>query len=287
MVKKKTNLALYALIGYPLGHSFSPAMQNAGFAARNIAAQYCTVPVPPGKIKTFVAALPHLPFAGYNVTVPYKEVVMPALDRCAEEVEVIGAVNTIVREKRVLTGHNTDWRGFVDSLRVDLSFSPRGKAAVILGAGGAGKACLYGLCKAGVTHVTIADTDYAKACRLKEKITVYFPDISFAVISPQAVAQKKFLRSFDLLVNTTPCGMRSTDPQLIPLRCLAGLRVRVYDVIYNPKETTLIKTARRAGLHCSNGLGMLLYQGTRAFECWTGEKAPVAAMKKALYAQAG
>jgi len=268
----------YGLIGLPLKHSLSPLMHNAAFAALKINALYRLFELKPEELENFFGALKGKNIHGLNVTVPYKEKVFGFLDKVSDEAKIIGAVNTIRVSRGLLEGFNTDGQGFIKSLKEDLGFKPQKKAAIILGAGGASRALSVYLCKESPGSITIYDLDGDKA----SKLTGYLKENFKGIAVNQAVSIEELqLGKADLLVNATPIGLKETDPCVVDPDLL-GRDILVYDLIYNPKETKLLKAAKARGIRASNGLGMLLYQGMAAFEIWTGRPAPKDVMQEAL-----
>ncbi|MDD4980746.1 MAG: shikimate dehydrogenase [Candidatus Omnitrophica bacterium] len=269
---------IYGLIGYPVKHSLSPAMHNAAFQALNINAEYKLFELKPEELEGFLSGVKKNNIFGLNVTVPYKEKVMPFLDNLSEEAKLIGAVNTIKCSGEKLEGFNTDGAGFLEHLIQDLKFDPAGKDIAIIGAGGAARAVSVSLSKKGPKGIAIYDIDKSKLSALISHLQENFKGIDF--IAAPSVAQLN-LKNVDLLVNATPIGMKESDPCPIEDIPLSG-GLLVYDLIYNPQETKLLKIARAGGSCVANGLGMLLYQGVESFEFWTGQKAPVEVMRQAL-----
>ena len=272
---------LYSVIGYPLTHTLSPHMHMAALKKKRIHGLYISFEIEPRRFQTVMKGLPLLPFNGFNVTVPYKEKVIPFLDALSPEAKIVGAVNTVKGEKK-LKGYNTDVYGFTRSLNEDLKFSPRGKRILLIGAGGAARACIYALAKGGARTIVLADVITQRARKLKKHFSRYFKHVQFIVTLANEEHYKIFLPQIDLLINATPIGLRKTDPVLITPRVFPKKKICVYDLIYNPAQTKLMHIAKRKGCRMSNGLGMLLHQGARAFEIWTGKRAPVKEMKTAL-----
>lgn len=269
---------IFGLIGYPVKHSLSPLMHNAAFKALNLDARYELFELKPQELETFFKTLPQKNISGLNVTIPYKEQVLPFLDKIAEQAELIGAVNTIAVSTDKLEGFNTDGGGFLRHLTDDLGFNPKGENISVIGAGGAGKAVTVTLSKAGARRIFIYDIEKSKSEKLISHLKENFSNVEFK----QADSIEGLdIKGSGLLVNATPIGMKEFDPLLInPESIQKGLLV--YDLIYNPKETKLLKLARERGAVISNGLGMLLYQGMLSFEIWTKKKAPKEIMRKAL-----
>lgn len=265
------------LIGYPVKHSLSPAMHNAAFGSLGINAEYKLFEIKPDELDGFFHALLMQNLFGLNVTIPYKEKVIPFLKHISAEAKLIGAVNTIKISGNKAEGFNTDGEGFLRHLE-ESGFNPKGKIISIIGAGGAAKAVSVYLSKAKPMAITIYDTDMPKAAYLIGYLEANFKNIKFKQADFVSGLNVGFV---DLLINATPIGMTDRDS------CLVGENLMhkdlfVYDLIYNPAETKLLKAAKNAGAKTANGLGMLLYQGAAAFEIWTGKKAPVEVMRKAL-----
>ncbi len=267
---------LYGLVGFPVQHSLSPCMHNAAFSALKIKAKYKLFELPVEQLDNFLKNLNKNNICGFNVTIPYKEKVLPYLHIKSVGVKGIGAVNTVVvTPAGKLKGFNTDFLGFSRHLKV-LKVKPARVA--IIGSGGAARAVCFALGKNKVKEICIYDIDVYKSLGLVNQFKDLFSQTKFsAVVRIEELA----LLDKDLLVNTSPVGMHPQDPCLIEARSMHA-ELFVYDVIYNPAETKLISQAKQAGCRCSNGLGMLLYQGALAFGHFTGKKAPVGIMQAAL-----
>jgi len=261
---------ILGLFGNPVKHSFSPAMHNA--AIENLGINFVYLPLHvENDIETAVKAVKAINFSGVNVTIPYKEKVIPFLDEFTEEAKNIGAVNTIINENGKLVGDNTDGRGFIRSLKENLQFDVTGKNCFIVGGGGAARAIAVSLVLAGAENVFITDLTIGKAeaiSKINEKIKV----ISVAEI-------QNIISKSDLVINATPAGMEK-DTTPFDLNFLIKTNL-VYDIVYN-RETPLVKHCKLNNIRCITGLEMLLFQGVLAFETWTKEKAPVEVMRKAL-----
>jgi shikimate dehydrogenase len=271
---------LVGLLGYPVKHSLSPTMHNGAFAALNLNWCYVPLPVPPERLGEAVAGLRALSFVGANVTVPHKQAVMSYLDHVAPEAQAIGAVNTIVvREGRGI-GHNTDWQGFLTALN-EGGFDPQGKWAVVLGAGGAARAVVYALAQAGA-QVTVLNRTPARAQVLVQDFTPLFPSTSLFALPLTSQTLGEQVAKAHLLVNTTLVGMwPEADKSIWPEDLAFPGRLTVFDLVYNPRQTKLLRQAQKSGAKAIGGLGMLVHQGAAAFELWTGEKAPVETMYEA------
>ena len=270
---------IYGVLGYPARHSLSPAMHNAAFSALKINAEYKIFEKKPEEVEGFLKSLSGQNIHGLNVTIPYKETVLVYLQWKSPEVRFTDAVNTIVvKDKNYLEGWNTDGIGFYRHLTKDLKFNLSNKTATILGAGGAAKAIANQLARKEVKIIYLYDIDKDKNLSLAGKINKEFPKCN--AISANSIEELD-IKNSDLLINATPIGMKENDPLLIsPDKLHSGLLI--YDLIYNPCETKLIKIAKEKGARTSNGLDMLLYQGMRSFEIWTGQSAPKEVMRQAL-----
>lgn len=272
------------VIGYPLGHSVSPAVFQAAFEASGMEARYEAWETPPEQLEGRILALRGDDFLGANVTIPHKEAVVPLLDRLDGQAERIGAVNTIAHEAGQLVGYNTDVTGFARALREDAGFDPKGKRTVVLGAGGAARAVALALIEGGASIVLLI----GRTPKRLDKVAVdlrgltapgttiswcHWQDGTFMTVLPKA----------DLLVNCTPVGTRGSETegqspladQFLPA---GGI---VFDLVYNPSETPLLKAARKKGAKAVSGLGMLVYQAAESFRLWTGQEAPVERMLEA------
>ena len=268
---------IYGLLGHPVLHSLSPLMHNAALSHLKINAQYKLFDVLPQELDRFLAGLGD-EVCGLNVTVPYKEKVLGAvsLDKDTAYLKKINAVNTMVRQGSGWRGFNTDIPGFAKHLAEN--FDPKGKKAAILGAGGAARAVAYALAGAGAKEIALFDVDAVKSAAVVEMVKSIFPGYDVSAVDS---ADKLGLKDKDLLVNATPVGLKDSDPCVIRQESIhSGLFV--YDLIYSPAETKLLKAARDKGARASNGLGMLLYQGAMSFEYFTGRPAPVEVMREAL-----
>jgi len=268
----------YGVLGFPAKHSLSPLMHNAAFRELKINASYRIFEKKPEELKVFLQTLVQQNIFGLNVTVPYKEEVVAFIDRISNETKLIGAVNTIKVFDGILEGYNTDGEGFLDHIKKDLGFDPKDKNIAIIGAGGAARSIAVNLCKMKPKFMSIYDVDKRKLEALASHLKENFPGVGFIQASS---IEELNIGSCSLLINATPVGMKEDDPSLVAEKFIhEGLLV--YDLIYNPKETKLLKLAKEKGASASNGLGMLLYQGMLSFQIWTGKAAPKEVMQRAL-----
>lgn len=274
----KTTLCV--LLGYPVAHSASPRMQNAAFAARGLDWTYVPWAVPPEAFPKILDTLRAIEnFGGANVTIPHKEAAL-AVDELSPEARYIRAVNTIVPRQGILVGHNTDGEGFVRFLQEEAGEEPRGKRVGLIGAGGGAKAVAYALAQAGVAEIRVFNRAHERALSLVTHLGTLFQSLEVLALGLQHL-QPDILGQLDILINATPVGMEPSDPPLFDYGMVPE-KLLVCDLIYRPPETPFLASARSRGCRILNGSGMLLYQGVRAFELWTGQKAPVSVMRHAL-----
>ena len=262
--------AIYGIIGNPVAHSLSPVMQNAAFNALEVNAVYKLFPlVDQEELKLFMEDLKEEdnPIFGLNVTVPYKQDVLPYLDSLDPLAQKIGAVNTLVIDhQRKIRGFNTDGPGFLSHL-TELNFDLKDKRVAILGAGGTARAIISVLCLLpdGPERISLYNRTRMNAESLVEEIGKNIKtDIITIVDEPEDLN----IELADLLINTTDVGMKPTDPLIIDPESLHK-EMLVYDVIYSPAETKLLAQARLKKARTANGLGMLFYQGVLAFWHWS------------------
>ncbi|MFC1594582.1 shikimate dehydrogenase [Candidatus Omnitrophota bacterium] len=257
---------IYGLVGFPIGHSLSPKMHNAAFQTLGLSAEYQLFSLKPEELDGFVHSLAAENIHGFNVTVPYKELFLKYLSWKSLDVETIGAVNTVrVINGNYLKGYNTDGWGFFTHLKSDLMFNPKDKNIAIIGAGGGAKAVCAILAQKGVRQISIFDLDAQKSTMLAERLQKVF---SKCIVRTAENIKDLNLKENQLLVNATPVGLKEDDSCLITQDDVHK-DLLVYDLIYNPPETKLLKVALQGKAKTSNGLGMLFYQGTAAFERFT------------------
>lgn len=263
---------LAAVVANPIKHSISPFIHNRAFEATNTNGVYLAWEVEGTDLAETVANIRRYQMFGINLSMPYKEQVIPYLDQLSEEARLIGAVNTVVNREGTLIGYNTDGKGFFKSLP---SFKISGKRMVLLGAGGAAKAILAQAILDGVSQVSVfvRSASMEKTQPYLEKLqheTGFRVDL-FALEDAQELQEN--IRKAELLVNATSVGMDGAF-QPIPTSIVLPEKLLVADVIYQPFETPFLKWARSQGNHAVNGLGMLLYQAAEAFQLWTGKEMP-------------
>jgi shikimate dehydrogenase len=278
LITGKTKIC--GLIGDPVEHTASPAMHNAAFKKLGLDFLYIPFKVKSAELGQAVPGLRALNITGFNVTIPHKVAIIPMLDSLEPLAEKIGAVNTVVNNDGELRGDNTDAAGFLQAL-LERGVKLEGKNAVILGAGGAARAAGYILAER-CTQLTILnrqlEIDWAE--ELAQQITKEFYRREVGVLEINEANLEKALDGADLLVNATSVGMTPhQDETPVPARLLRpGLTI--FDVVYHPVKTRLLKEAAAAGASTIGGIDMLAWQGALAFEKWTGHQAPLELMRK-------
>ncbi len=261
---------LAGVIGWPIDHSLSPAMHNAACARLGLDWVYIPLPVREyTDVAAVVTAIRALPFVGFNVTMPYKRLMLDLCDEVAAQARLAGAVNTVQVVDGRLMGYNTDGRGLLESLRDDAAFEPEGKRAVVLGSGGAASAIVAAFGLARVAHMTIVSRDPAHADELIARVAPHARDTELLVVQAGDDAAP-YVQAADLVVNSTPLGMRPEDPLPVRAEWLHSGQV-ISDMIYSPPDTPLLQAARSAGATALGGLGMLVAQGAISLEIWNGD----------------
>lgn len=281
MIDGKT--ILVGLIGQPVSHSYSPIMHNAAAAALGLNLAYVPLPVRPERLPDALQGLIALGFRGVNVTVPHKEAVIPHLSAIFPAARVLGAVNTITISDGQLTGFNTDWSGFLVDLESH-KLALYGRDCLVLGAGGSARAVVYGLLRRG-GRVTVLARRPEQAEQLAADLSAAFPDASRVLAGDLAdVARVGGVMDEPILINTTPLGMTGPDEALSPWPAGAPFPpgAFVYDLVYNPATTPLMRQAQAEGRRAVNGLGMLVHQAAEAFEVMTGRRPNAAVMREAI-----
>lgn len=283
-----------AVLGHPVKHSASPAMQNAGLAALGLNWRYLAFAVPPDDLRWAIKGAATMRFIGLNLTLPHKLLAVEMVDALDESARIWGAVNTIRFEARDERGtwralhelsdtggeirshgFNTDADAITRALREDLGFEVNGAKILVLGAGGAGRTAALKLASQGPSAVFLVNRTQSKAEAVRHELRERYPGVNVTLGYPAG--------AIDLALNATSLGLKTNDP--LPLdrqQFSLGQARAVYDMIYRPAQSALLKAASAAGCRTANGLGMLLYQGAKALELWTGLPAPVQVMRQAL-----
>ncbi len=245
----------YGVLGESLGHSLSPKLHNSAFQQAGMKRVYFKWEINPGDLGAFMKAVRILPVSGVSVTIPYKEDAMPYLDQVSQEARDMGAVNTLYWRGNALCGENTDYTGFMAPIQ-DLKLD----SALVLGAGGACRGVIYGLKRLGVKEIYLSNRSQEKAESLAGEFGI------------RAVPWQERLRlRADLLVNTTPMGTTGEMEDKTPWESNIFPFQVVYDLVYNPLHTKLLRQARDHGAHTVSGLSMFVHQGLRQFKLWTGQ----------------
>lgn len=276
---------ILGVFGHPVEHSLSPAMHNAAIAALGLHYVYIPFSVPPEDIGPAIRSLVPLGIRGVNLTIPHKESVLPFLDAVAPEAKAVGAVNTVLNEGGRLSGYNTDGEGFLRPL-IERGFSARGKQAVVLGAGGAARSVVYRLLREGAKVVIVNRTpDRAErlAAEMREAAgSPHSSEVSCIELG-DGIGCGRAIERAEILVNTTSAGMSPNAGEMPPIPPTAlHPALFVVDLIYNPSETLLLRTAAAAGARTLNGVPMLVHQGAAAFEIWTGRRPPTGVMERVV-----
>jgi len=272
---------VFAVIGDPIEHTLSPAMQNAAFEHLNLDFVFLAFRVTSDELENAVRAVRALGIRGLNVTMPHKNSVTEFLDEADPAVKFLRAANTILNQRGRLRGFNTDGVGALKALKNN-GVNLAGKKVLLLGAGGAAKAIAFSLAKE-VDELCILNRDAAKARELASDLEPFGKKIVGNELSPKQMQQE--LPGSDVLINATSVGMTPYASESLVEPDWLKPELAVMDIVYNPVETRLIRIARGAGAKVINGVEMLLYQGAASFEIWTGCKAPVDVMRMAVLNQ--
>jgi shikimate dehydrogenase len=269
------------LLGYPVGHSLSPAMHNAALASIHLDAVYELFPVKPEDLEAAVKTLRDPSFLGANVTLPHKSAVIPFLDEISSLSRTLGAVNTIVRrEDGSLYGDTTDSAGFIAAFEEE-GHSFDGKSIAIFGNGGSARTIAIALpLQRRIKRLALIARTVPKAALLAEEMRTVTPDVDVTALSVEEYAGVR--GDYDIVVNTTPVGMTPhVDDTPLPAEFLEPHQV-IYDIVYNPLETRLLREAKSQGCQTVGGLGMLIHQGKFAFELWTGRNLPARIFREGI-----
>ena len=267
----------YAVIGDPVAHSLSPAMQNAGLAALGRRERYGLFHVLAEELSEFAGfARKHL--AGFNITVPHKKAILPLLDAVTPEAEQGGSVNTVTVRGGKLYGDSTDGYGLLTALAEAFGFHPEGGKVLLLGAGGAAQAVARDLARHGVRELAVANRTVARAETLAALCAASGVKAEALALNDTAML-RRVVPDVDVVIQATRAGLRRDDPPPVDLELLREAR-GIFDMIYH--ETPVQRFAREHSIPCADGRGMLLHQGAKSLSLWLGVPAPTAAMKEAL-----
>jgi shikimate dehydrogenase len=277
------------VFGDPVAHSLSPQMQNAALRAFEINMQYARFHIRSTELRSALRFIRELDFVGINLTVPHKIAGLTQIDVADDSASRCDAVNTVRLDENKLIGSNTDAEGFSRAVRSEFSIDLRDLRVMILGAGGGtGHAIAWQCALENCERLVLVNRTPAKINALVDRLRSFFagPRVLGPVARLEAVqwdetVLRKQLADIDLIVNATPLGMNSSDPAPIPARLLAPHHI-VFDCVYRPSKTALLRAADEAGARGANGLSMLLHQGALAFSVWFNREAPLEAMRSAI-----
>jgi shikimate dehydrogenase len=278
----------YAVVGSPIHHSLSPVMQQAAFDHAGLEARYYRIEADEASLEKAIERMRQVPFGGWNCTIPNKVKMYGLCDRRAESAEQFGAVNTVVNEGGVLTGHNTDGVGWSRALREAFGRGPEELRILLLGAGGAGRAVATQAILEGCPELIVANRNAGRGQELLDRLNAQFPTgplarttQNFRTVRWDEPDLEAALRGVDLVVNATAAGLDPKAPAILPARILPA-NMLVFDTVYGAGCEKFRREAETAGARWSDGLGMLLHQGAAAFTLWTGRPAPLEIMRQAL-----
>ena len=270
-----------AVLGFPIKHSASPEMHQAALDALEIDVKYVRLEIEPGSLAEGFNLMQEAGFIGCNVTIPHKLEAMECCDEVSDSVRVLGVANTIIFRDGKILGDNTDGPGLIKALEADLGFSVEGSSILLLGAGGgAGKAIATQLAVDKCSNLYLSNRTISKIESLRSNLSQY-TETSFHLISNGMDELRAIAGDVDLIINATSMGMKEEDATPFPLEALTADH-KVYDAIYNPAQTPLLKAAHSLGAVTANGLSMLVHQGAISFEIWTGLSPDVKLMKDAI-----
>ena len=272
----------FAVLGHPIGHTLSPIMHNRSIAALEMDAIYLAFDAPPEKLMSILQSMRDMKFGGVNLTVPLKEVAFRGVDQLDKSAELSGSVNTIeFLDNGELRGHSTDGHGFVTAVKESFDAAINGLSVFVLGSGGAGRAVAITSAEEGAARVVVSDIDAARADKVVEEIQGLFPNVAVESAGTQTADWATAAGAADLVIQATPIGMKPEDTPLLSKEAFREGQM-LFDLIYMYPETGIMQEAIAAGAKAANGLGMLLHQGARSFEIWTGKKPDTKAMREAL-----
>ena len=277
------------VFGDPVAHSLSPEMQNAALRACEINAQYARFHVRPNELRSALRFLRTLDFVGVNLTVPHKIAGFAQIDEADEFASRTGAVNTIRVRDNKLFGSNTDGEGFLRAIRSEFSVDLRDLRVMLIGAGGGtGHAIAWQCALENCERLVLVNRTLEKANVLAERLRPFFmeprvlgPAARIGAVAWEESIMRMQLTDIDLIVNSTPLGMNPSDPAPLPGRLIAPHHM-VFDCVYGPSKTALLRAAEQAGARSANGTSMLLHQGALSFSIWFDCEPPIEAMRKAL-----
>jgi shikimate dehydrogenase len=269
----------YAVIGHPVRHSLSPLMHNCAFRELGINGVYLALDVLPERLGVVLPGLRDAGFGGVNLTLPHKCLACDLVDELDESARLVGAANTLVFREGKMVGHNTDGWGFLRSLEEEFGREILRQRVCVLGAGGAGRAVAISLAQAGIKHLSVVNRSVEKAEQVVREVAEILPSVEAEAVPLSGVGGA--VAEAGLIIQATSSGIGHDDEPLVRADAFHAGQC-VYDLIYMYPETGIMREARRAGARVANGLGMLLYQGVRAFELWTGQRPAVESVREVL-----
>jgi len=272
----------FAVLGHPIGHSLSPVMHNRSIEALTMDAIYLAFDVAPEKLMAVLTAMRDMGFGGINLTVPLKEVAFRGVDEHAQSATLARSVNTIefLNDGR-LKGHSTDGDGFISAVRESFNSSIAGLTVFVLGCGGAGRAVAITCATEGASRVVLSDIDQTRIDAVTTEIGQLAPTVDVRSAGIASADWQAASHEADLVIQATPIGMNADDAPLLAADAFHKGQF-LFDLIYMFPKTAIMIEADKAGATTANGLGMLLHQGARSFEIWTGKTPDVNAMRDAL-----
>ena len=266
----------FAVLGHPIGHSFSPVMHTASFNAIEFEGEYTRRDVPPERLQEALLELAEAGFCGVNLTIPHKQLALPMMDELTPEAQRLGAVNTVRFKDGKMYGHNTDGPGFLAAVHASLDFTPKGNTAAVVGCGGAGRAVALSLAHGGAVWLGVMDVDASRARLLVDEI------VATTATCAEIIPVER-LREAHLVAQCSPSGLAIMPEPAVPASAFQMSQV-LYDIVIPPgsSETPTMRTYREAGgRRCANGIRMLVEQGALSFEFWTDG---IAADRAAMFA---
>jgi shikimate dehydrogenase len=271
----------YGVIGWPVKHSVSPEMQEAGMRALGRDASYVLVPIEPAHLPERIAEMKQS-FRGWNITVPHKGAMIPLLDEVDPAARIAGSVNTVVNDDGYLRGFSTDGYGLEMAMQESFGIHVPGNSFVFWGTGGAARATACSFAARGAAELLLVNRTVSKAEALGDAVRQVNPAVAVTVCAPTAEGLGAKLAAADVVVQSTSIGLHADDPPAIPTELLSP-QVTVLDMIY--RQTRLLEAAAAMGCRVADGKSMLLHQGVKSLCIWTGcQEAPVEPMREALYA---
>ena len=265
MISSKTQI--FAVVGYPIDHSLSPLMHNASMKSLNFDGIYLALNINPDDVVEILSVMKKMGFKGINLTIPHKEIVYSHLETLDESAKLFKSVNTILFKDDEIKGFNTDGYGFLKALGSSFGKEIDNDKVFILGCGGAGRTVALQSTKSKAESIWLADIDEEKILKLKDEILSLDPTMKIDY-SLNLDEQIDGCKDSNLIIQASPVGMKENEKSLFPSAAFHNNQ-RVFDLIYMYPETSFMKNAKQSGAEVANGLGMLLYQGEKAFRIWT------------------